>query len=157
MAVGTVSSVDQDVWQLIQTNTPSTATTSFTSISGYKRLMVVWKALRTGSNTFTWLRVNNNSTTGSYACMLAYTSAQNNDAETLMYLSGVSTTTHSGLIVFENTNQPYPHPVSNYASNTASQFSGAILLSEAITRIDISNLANSNFTSGTVELWGVPA
>jgi hypothetical protein len=43
MAVSTVSTVDNETWQLISTNTPSAATSStFTSLSGYKKYWIVW-------------------------------------------------------------------------------------------------------------------
>ena len=66
MAVGTVSGVSDDVWQLIATNTASAVTTStFSSISGYKKLMMVFTGNRSAADGF-WMRFNSDTTVANY-------------------------------------------------------------------------------------------
>lgn len=156
MAVGTVSGIEQDNWQLIASNSPTSGTTaaSFTSISGYKRVMVVWKALRTSANAWLLLKVNNDTTAGNYGAMSAYTSAQQFESETSIPLTGINTTNFSGAITIENVNQSTPHQISNYASYATSQFTGAILNSNPITQIDV-YVNTSTITGGTIQLWGI--
>jgi hypothetical protein len=71
MAVGTVSAIEQDNWQLITTNTPSAASSStFSGISGYQKLMVVFSGTFTasgaGTNTEFRLTFNSDTTAGNY-------------------------------------------------------------------------------------------
>lgn len=157
MAVGTVSGIEtENNWQLIASNSPTSGTTaaSFTSIAGYKRVMVVWKALRTSGAAWLFLKVNNDTTAGNYGAMAAYTSANNFESESFIPLSGVNTTNFSGAITIENVNQATPHQISNFASHATSQFTGAILNSSAITQIDV-YVNTSALTGGTVQLWGI--
>jgi hypothetical protein len=158
MAVGTVSSsVVDNPWQLIATNTPTATTSSaFTSIAGYKKLMVVWKALTTGTAVELYLRVNSNSTAGNYASRSSTYGQGDIESNSLIALNGYSRAQNTGMIVIENANQSTPHQISDFANQTSYTFYGAILLAEPITRIDISN-NGSNFSSGTIELWGVAA
>jgi hypothetical protein len=157
MAVGTVSGIEtENNWQLIASASPTSGTTaaSFTSIAGYSRVMVVWKALRASSGAWLFLKVNNDTTAGNYAGMAAYTSASNFESESLIPVSGFNGTNHSGAITIENVNQSTPHQISNFAAYQTSQFTGAILNSSPITRIDL-YINTSALTGGTVELWGV--
>jgi hypothetical protein len=157
MAVGTVSGIEQENnWQLIASNSPTGTTTaaSFTSISGYKRVMVVWKALRTGANAWLYLKVNNDTTVGNYVSSTTYSNANNNESESLLVLDGTDRTNHTGMIVIENVDKATPHEVSNFAAYQTTQWTQGILSSAPITRIDLYNSV-SNFSSGTVELWGV--
>lgn len=158
MAVGTVSSsVVDDPWQLIATNTPTSTTTStFSSISGYKKLMVVWKALTASSGVELYLRVNNDSTAGNYATRNANYGAGDIESNSLIALNGYTRNQNTGMIVIENANQSTPHQISDYASNTTFTFMGAILLADPITRVDVFTNGN-NFVSGSIQLWGVAA
>jgi hypothetical protein len=155
MAVGTVSGVNQtDNWQLISSVTPSSTAVTFDSISGYSRLMVVYKAVTTSANVFIYLRVNNNSTAGNYASISTYTSADQLASNNYIALTGTQTNNHSGLIVIENTDKSIPHQISDLTNVLVSSYSAAILLASPITRVDI---LGGTFTGGTVELWGVAA
>ena len=157
MAVGTVSGIETaNNWQLISSNSPTSGTTaaSFTSISGYSRVMVVWKALRCSAAAWLFLKVNNDTTVGNYAAMTAYTSANNFESESYIPLTGTNSTQFSGAITIENVNQATPHQISNFAAYQTSQFTGAILNSSAITQIDV-YINTSALTGGTVQLWGI--
>ena len=157
MAVGTVSGIEpSDAWQLIASNSPTSGTTaaSFTSISGYKKVMVVWKALRTSGAAWLFLKVNNDTTAGNYGAMAAYTSANNFETESFIPLTGTNSTNFSGAITIENVNQSTPHQISNFGAYQTSQFTGVILNSNPITQIDV-YVSTSALTSGTVQLWGI--
>ena len=155
MAVGTVSGVDpQDNWQLISSVTPSSTAVTFNSISGYSRLMVVWKAMTTSASAWIYLRVNNDATAGNYASMSAYTGSNDLSSNNYIVLTGTTQTSHSGLIVIENADKSTPHQVSQIASAYIDSYTAAILYSSPITRVDI---LGGTFTGGTVELWGVAA
>ena len=155
MAVGTVSGVNQtDNWQLISSVTPSSTAVTFNSISGYSRLMVVYKAMTTSANVWIYLRVNNDATAGNYASIATYTSANNLESNNYIVLNGTPSNNHSGLIVIENTDKSIPHQISDLANAVVSQYSAAILLASPITRVDI---LGGTFTGGTVQLWGVAA
>ena len=155
MAVGTVSGVNQtDNWQLISSVTPSSTAVTFNSISGYSRLMVVYKVMTTSANAWIYLRVNNDATAGNYSSMSAYTSADQLSSNNYIVLNGTLQSSHSGLVVIENTDKSVPHQISDLVSLVVSQYSAAILLASPITRVDI---LGGTFTGGTVELWGVAA
>lgn len=155
MAVGTVSGIEpDDNWQLISGVTASGTAVTFDSISGYKRLMVVWKAVTTAAIAWRLLKVNNNSTAGNYASTNSYTFADANYANDFLYISGQQMTNTSGSLIIENANKSVPHTISNFASVGANTGQQSILLSDPITRVDLF-LSTSNFTGGTVQLWGV--
>lgn len=155
MAVGTVSGINQtDNWQLISSVTPSGTAVTFNSISGYSRLMVVYKAMTMSASVWIYLRVNNDATAGNYASMAAYTSANNLESNNYIVLAGTTSNSHSGMVVIENADKSTPHQVSQIASANISQYTAAILSSSPITRVDI---LGGTFTGGTVELWGVAA
>jgi hypothetical protein len=91
MAVGTVSGVDQaDNWQLIATNTPSAASTSsFTSISGYKQLRIVYKLTSTANGVYGYyLQFNSDSTMGNYGSVMSLFTTNQNRQGDRMYISG---------------------------------------------------------------------
>jgi len=155
MAVGTVSGVEtQDNWQLITSTTASGSAVTFNSISGYSRLMVVWKAVTSGSPIWLYLKVNNDTTAGNYASTATYSNTNNNESTQLLILNGNNDYSHSGMIVIENANKSTPHQVSDFAAYKTSQWTQVILNSDPITRVDLTP-STSTFSGGTVQLWGI--
>jgi hypothetical protein len=69
MAVGTISGIEpDDNWQLIATNTPSAAaSTAFSSVSGYKKLILVYKGYTTSVAGPARLSFNSDTTAGNYS------------------------------------------------------------------------------------------
>ena len=67
MATGTVSTLEPNQWQTISTSTPTSGTAvTFSSISGYKTLMLAWSAVTTTAASATgYIRFN--SATVNYA------------------------------------------------------------------------------------------
>lgn len=157
MAVGTVSSVNDEVWQLISSQTASTsAAITFSSLSGYKKYMVIWKNVVSPSAILR-LKVNNDNTGGNYASNAQYVGDGNAQVhQTHINLDGIADTLHSGLIVIEEADKSMPHRISNFASYLSSAATHAILNANPITRIDL-YLSTGNLTSGTIALYGVAA
>ncbi len=156
MAVGTVSGIEpDDNWQLISSVTASGTAVTFNSISGYKRLMVVWKVLTTGTSQWYQLRVNNDSTAGNHSSMNSYTFGDANSSNTSIMLTGMTRTNASGMLTIENANKSAPHPISNFASDITNATTMGILTSDPITRVDIFGSASASWTGGTIQLWGV--
>jgi hypothetical protein len=59
MAVGQVSSITGEQWQLITTNTPALATsTTFSSLSGYKSYLVLFNSTTVTTNTQIYVDIN---------------------------------------------------------------------------------------------------
>jgi hypothetical protein len=69
MAVGTVSSVGGEQWQLISSQTPSTTSVTLTSFSGYKTIMVVGKGVTKSGSEYPKILVNGSTTAGNYATL----------------------------------------------------------------------------------------
>jgi hypothetical protein len=157
MAVGTVSSVNDEVWQLISSQTASTsAAITFSSLSGYKKYMVIWKNVASPSAVLR-LKVNNDNTAGNYASSTQYVGDGNAQiSQAHINLDGLADTIHSGLIVIEDADKSMPHRISSYASYLSSAATHAILNIDPITRIDL-YLSTGNLTSGTVALYGIAA
>jgi hypothetical protein len=155
MAVGTVSGVDpQDNWQLIATNTPSSVTiSSFTSISGYKRLMVVLKGVTSGSAGNIYLQFNSDTTSGNYAGVAELDSVYSFQQLSAIPSTGYSTTTHSGYLVIEDVDKSIPHRVSG-GGYTAAIINAIWFGATPITQIDVK--MSSTF-SGTIYLYGIAA
>lgn len=74
MATSNVSALDQDTWQLVGTNTVSagSSTSSFTSLSGYKKYLVVIQNYAPSVANNLLLRFNGDSTTGNYGSAAVY-------------------------------------------------------------------------------------
>ena len=157
MAIGTVSSVNYDNWQLIQTNTPTSgSTSSFSSISGYKRLMLTFNQVTSAASANFRLRFNGD--TGSNYGYLANAAGSYTDSSSSITLLGfVSGGGHSGYALIEDVLTSSPKRVevagSYYIGNGGK---GIWLGTSPITSIDFS-LSTSTFSSGSISLYGIAA
>ena len=154
MAVGTVSSVDNDVWQLIATNSPSAASnSSFTSISGYKKLMITWQL--TGVSATMSMRLNNDTTDGNYGgiAVMFYTYA--NRVTDRLPLTGYTDGTNTGYVIVKDTDKTTPKIVEDLGGIDAGFGSGVWLGNSAVTQVDI--FPHSGTFSGTIKLYGIAA
>jgi hypothetical protein len=157
MAVGTVSGVSDDIWQLIDSQSPSAASTvTFSSVSGYKRLMLVWKTTPS-VGSFIYMSVNNNTTSNDYTSVVNWQAASLNKTLTTSITldaqdhSGL----HSGMAVIENVNQTVPHIITNFVNQRADAFYGMVINSAAVTRVDI--YPSTGTFTGTVSIYGIAA
>ena len=137
-----------DTWTLIDTRTPTSGTSvSFTSISGYKTLMLAFKSITTAAVSYMIIRLNNDSSAGNYS--------ENSGTET-EFLISTNDPARAGAIIIYNANQAVPHKIekSSYQSatnNNPAFYTDAI----AITRVDLISRESSAFTGGTVYLYGI--
>ena len=156
MAVGTVSGVDpSENWQLIATNTPSaSATSSFTSISGYKKLMVVMKNLTSGGNGQLYLQFNSDTTSGNYAGVSQLDSTYCFQTISTIPFTAYNTTNHSGYLIIEDVDKSFPH-VTTGGGYTTAMVNAIWFGATPITQIDI-KLTSSSMT-GTIYLYGIAA
>jgi hypothetical protein len=158
MAVGTVSTVEQDNWQLIATNSPSAAsTTSFTSISGYKTLMVAYKLTGLPDTTgLLYLRFNGDSTAGNYGAnswmQTTYFSRQN---DRIPLTGNFADANQAGYVIINNTNSSIPKIINDAASMSGFLTRG-VYIGNAVTSIEFA-VSSPNSFSGTVYLYGIAA
>ena len=145
MATSNVSALDQDTWQLVATNSPTSGTTStFSSLSGYKKYMLVAENV-TGSNAE--LRVTfNGSTTGYIGTVLGYA-----NSTTYLFLT-LSNTTNHGYLIIENVNNGGPKLTTGLDYN-AYVPTGMWTNTADITSITVTR--SSAYTGGTIKLFGI--
>jgi hypothetical protein len=159
MAVGTVSGVSDDVWQLISTNTPSAATSSvFSSISGYKKLMLVWSGNASANDKF-WLRFNGDSTVANYggssALYAANSGSWSGGDAVIPFIGYVSDSAVASVAcaVIDYANVDTPKLMQITGSRTT--VGNGVYLGNAITSITV-GISSGNFT-GTLKLYGIAA
>lgn len=157
MAVGTVSSVEQDNWQLIATNTPSAASSSsFTSISGYKKLMLVFSGNRSDAEAF-WIRFNGDTTAANYGGASALYATANGTWNAgnayipfIGYVDGSTTgTVACAVIDYVNVDTPKLMQI----TGTRTTVGNGVYLGNAITSILVST--NVGTFTGTLTLYGI--
>jgi len=155
MAVGTVSASNtDDIWQLIATNSPSSASnSSFTSISGYKKLMITWQL--TGVTAVIQMRFNGDTTDGNYGSVaVMFTTYANRNTDRIS-LTGHTDSPNTGYVIFRDTDKTTPKIMDELGGMDASVGSGIWLGSSAVTQVDIFPYSGS--FSGTIKLYGVAA
>ena len=157
MATGTVSSVNYDNWQLIQTNTPTSGTTSsFTSLSGYKKFMLTFNQINTASSATYRIRFNSDSGNnyGHTATAAGSYASENSSILLLGYVTGGP---HSGYVLIDDVLTSSPKRVEVGGSYYVGSGSKGIWLgTSAITSIEFS-ISTSSFSSGSISLYGIAA
>ena len=151
MAVSNVSTVDSEVWQLITTTTitPSTASYNYTSISGYKTILIVGKNIVKAAANYNIVQFNGDTSAGAYAM-----NAQSGSG-TQFYVTGNNAGPAAfGFIVYD-VNKAVPHRVGvGYSTNAGSEnqyYTDPI----AITSILVAVSDSGTFTSGTIYVYGI--
>jgi hypothetical protein len=151
MAVGTVSSISDDTWQLISTTTMAGATSyTLSSIAGYKRLMVaVTNGVRSGSGSYWTVRFNGDTTAGEYS---GYGGSQS-----FHYIGDDSSGSSAALVIVEDADKSVPHLVyiGGYGGTTAE--TAGYLDPTPITSITIGTTGSVTLNSGTIRLYGIAA
>ncbi len=160
MAVGTVSSANDDVWQLIATNTPSAAaSSSFTSISGYKKLMVVFSGTLNADGTLS-MTFNSDTTASNYGGASVLWSSlgdwSNADARIPMFgYTGVGTTNAISCAIIEYTDVATPKIITIRGSKLT--VGNGVYLGSAITSISLAPGGGASTMSATIKLYGIAA
>lgn len=155
MSTSRVSSINQDIWQLIQTNTPTSGTTSsFSSLSGYKTYMLVFNNINTAAAAIYRIRFNSD-TGNNYALLVSAGGSYYEGSSFFPLLSYTSIGPHSGYLLINDANLTTPKRVElagTYYVGSGSK--GIYLGSSAVTSIEV-GLNTSSFSSGTISLYGI--
>jgi hypothetical protein len=158
MAVGTVSASNtDDIWQLIATNSPSgAASTNFTSISGYKKLMITYYSTFPTADSLV-MQFNSDTTNGNYAgTFLLYGTLGASRPLTRWVLSAYPDTETAGYMVIGDTDKTTPKYIEKFASRSMGTAVGVYFGTSAISSIQI--YTDSGYTiTGTFKLYGVAA
>jgi hypothetical protein len=159
MATSTVSALDQDTYQLIATNTPTSgSTTTFSSLSGYKKYMLSFDLLTQSSGGTIALQFNgiNSKYYGGVHIAGSTTYQASNDYIYLYYNAG----SIKGVVEIFNVNNGAPRIVDGVTNYQSGATSGEICFVKGgwynttpITSISI--LCNGTWTSGSVSLFGI--
>ena len=152
MAVGQVSSISEDNWQLIQTNTTTSGTSStFSGLSGYKAFMLACEF--TSSSGYSSLKFNGSTTY--YGGVLTYGTGGMSERNAI-YLTSGSGTGVFGTLLITNVLSVAPKPVtgSNGANTAGGNINASWTGTDPITSIVI---ASPGFTSGEIRLYGIAA
>jgi hypothetical protein len=158
MAVGTVSGLNLDEeWQLITTNTPSAAaSTTFSSISGYKKLMLVFKSYTTSVASGARMSFNGDTTNGNYSSNADWGVSGLDNGMAFIHLGGYpySTQDRTGYAIIESVNKSIPHLV--YGSSFDAITLGGIYIDpNPITSVTITGAGGT--ITGTFYLYGIAA
>jgi hypothetical protein len=139
-----------NVWQLISTTTLSGTTTTVSSLTGYKTLMVAVSGATKSAAAYMAMRVNGDTAAGNYG--------SNGGFESFFYLGGTVSGSDSGGAIIYDANQEAPHELKITGfDGTASGFS-MYTNTTAITSISITtHNGTPTFTAGTVRVYGIPA
>jgi hypothetical protein len=156
MATGSVSAIDTDNWQLIETKTISSSTSSinFTGLAGaYKNLMMAWNV--SGDNYYLTMRINGD-TDNNYSGAAPTTDGlgASNQTKTLIWLANSTGSTNVGYVVWTNCNSTDMPKIITKGWNTLAPIGGGIYWSfSVVDSIQLQNAGN-NISSGTVKLYG---
>lgn len=159
MAVGTVSASNtDDIWQLIATNTPSAATTStFSSISGYKKLMLTYQ-LTCASNARYYVRLNSDSTAGNYGGMtLLWASLGGARPDDRLMMTAYPDTSTTGYWVLADTDKTTPKFIEKFGGVSVGTLNGIYLGTSSVSSLTIAENDGGYAFSGTIKLYGVAA
>ena len=164
MAVGTVSSISDDVWQLISTTTLSSGTsaTVATGLAGaYKQLMLAYRGVTTNTSSNLLVTLNADSTSGNYGVTAPWQTSYTEVSNSAIVLTAYTgyTNHQAGYLKIDNANQTIPHTVSG-GGYVVNQIAGVYVPATAATvnSIEIkTGNGTSTFTAGTVLIYGIPA
>jgi hypothetical protein len=149
MATSTVSSVTGDNWQLISSVTPSGTEVIFSSISGYKTLMVVFQKITTGLTATLTFQCNGDTSNN-------YSGGNAGNTENAIIMAGNTSSTRGGFAIIHNADRAIPHKVETATGLSNASNLEAYLEPAAITSIN-AKAGGQTFTGGTMYLYGIAA
>jgi hypothetical protein len=153
MATGNVSAIDNDVWQLVSTGTPTASTTSYsvTGLTGYKKYIVIAESI-TGSATTQMLMRFNSSSTG-YVSIHTGT----NSAHDAIYLTTSATSASNSWVVTINdaNSTTGPKTTQGFEKPYSVQTFGVWNNTSAITSIQIVRDVGTYSGGGTITIYGI--
>ena len=146
MATGSVSALDQDTWQLVATNSPTSGTTStFSSLSGYKKYMLVAEDI---TGTGGELRVTFNGSSTNYTSVVPNGVA---NSKTFLIFT-LNSSTNNAYMIIDNVNNGGPK-IANGVDHTAYLNYGIWHTTDSITSITVTR--TNAYTGGTLKLYGI--
>jgi hypothetical protein len=160
MAVGTVSGINEDSYQLIQTiASTSGATITFSSISGYKKLIVAWEGVSRNVNTTPYMTFNG-STSNYWGGVVLQYSGNYQTAKTGVRCSwSTHAVTNNGYIMIENVNNGAPKIVTGQMLTVDDEWRQHIdsgwTVADPITSITFTT--SGAWSAGSMKLYGVAA
>jgi hypothetical protein len=161
MAVGTVSGVNlDDQWALINTTTITSGTTlTFSSLSGYKKLMLTYTGF-TQSGSGSALLSLNGTTTNTWGIYIFLQNVNNQSiAGVPLNYTGFYANNQIGFVVIDGTTANSPVKKINglsYSDNGyQAEIEGAAISSNEVTSVSVTS--PSAFTGGTFKIYGIVA
>lgn len=156
MAVGTVSSVSGDIWQLIATNTTTSGTTTtFSGLSGYKKYMAVFNITQSAGDTF-YCRINGSTANKDYNgfFVTAGSSRANYNFGGFNLTVSTAQTSKDGSFIITDADKSVPKNVEALGDYYMGYGKGVWNNTDAITSIVFGN-STATFTAGTIALYGI--
>lgn len=163
MATSTVSSIDQDNWQLISTTSfnGSSQYTLQTGMAGaYKSLMVVWTCSSKEANAVAQIQFNADTTSGNYgsSCWWGESGQYRTSLTGLIIDAYDSYTATNGYAIFDNCSSSTIPVVTREAGGySMSDAAGVWHGYAAVTSVNFRSRDGQGFTTGTVKLFGLAA
>jgi hypothetical protein len=156
MAVGQVSSISQDNYQLIATNTTTSGLTSTFTFSGYKKLLLTFN-YGTAAGTRAYIQFNGASTNYGGGTWVNEYNGQFFVTNTAIGLDGISCNAHDGYAVIENAATGTPKIIKGASNNDAyvSSIDSSWNNTAAITSLVVT--VGSAFNAGSISLYGIAA
>lgn len=153
MATGSVSAIDREEWQLIESKSASGTSVTFNAFSGYKHLWLTGKAITKSGATGIAVRPNNNSTVGNYVA------GAENGADTLFFISGGIATSQAASFKIYDVDKTTPKQVScSYSYVVPQNEHDAFVDPVAVTSLVVLTYnGTATFTGGTFYLYGIVA
>jgi hypothetical protein len=151
MAVGTVSGIEpDDNWQLITTTTISSGTAQYTysSLSGYKKIMLAGKNIVKNAEDYSVIQLNGVTANGAYV--------SNSSNGSFFYIAASNASAGGIVAVIYDVDKSFIHKV----ESTGYSGVGAVAYYTdpvAVTSIKLYNRDGATFTSGTIYLYGIAA
>ena len=151
MAVGTVSGIEpDDNWQLISTTTISSGTAQYTysSLSGYKKIMIAGKNIVKNAEDYSVIQLNGVTANGAYV--------SNSPDGSFFYIANSNVSAGGIAAVIYDVDKSFIHKV----ESTGYSGTGVVAYYTdpvPVTSIKLYNRNGATFTSGTIYLYGIAA
>jgi len=154
MAVGTVSALEPNQWQLISSAAATSQTeVTFSSLTGYKQYRIVY--YRTGVSNDIWLRFNGDTGTN-YFSNSTRGSSNGSISTTYLQINTVNTSTavsYQGYIDVFNADKPIEKTAEGHGGYYMGNVYGGWSNAAVITSITFGSTAS--MSEGTVKLYGI--
>lgn len=153
MATGSVSAIDREEYQLIESKAATGTSITFNAFSGYKHLWLTGKAITKSGSDNIAVRPNNNSTQGNYVA------GADNGRDTYFLSSGAASTAQGMSFRIYDVDKTTPKKVScSYTYVVPENDHDAFIDTVAVTSLVVFTAAGSvTFTGGTFYLYGIVA